>query len=457
MSEQKKIIPTTESVIENLTVTIKDNLKEFKEKQILLVKENPFIEIVDTKTYEAAKKSRTTLVSGRTNLQKQLTVINGKLNPVKSFVKTEIESLIEVSKPAEELQQAEVKRFEAIQDEKRIERERIAEEKKEKIKGMIDEIISDWTKSIKELSFEKIKSFQSEFEEFFEKIDCSKFEDLEIHFDVQFASLKTVFETRIKELKKDQELLVSQSENRFQQFKSKWMERLMNANINNIRQLNIDFDTEVPEIDPDTFFTFKDQFIEETKKFRSKLIDTTNYCKLQQDKADEESRKETVKGDIKRFFQEIELTVGDTTFEKMIPYASEISKSIDEIRANKDYDEFKDLIELNISKIENLSTKRNEELVAANQKFEAAEKIRIAKEKEDEKNRQKEQKKNDNEEKKRQKELKPEKDSAVNEINYFTPVKEFNCENTEISKVVQEFFSELKTLQEKSIEKINNL
>ena len=93
MSE-KKLIPTTESVINDLTVTIKNNLKEFKDKQNLLVKENPFIEITDSKSNEAAKKSRTSLVSGRTTLQKQLKTINDKLNPIKSFAKTEIEALI---------------------------------------------------------------------------------------------------------------------------------------------------------------------------------------------------------------------------------------------------------------------------------------------------------------------------------------------------------------------------
>ena len=87
MSETK-LIPTTDQFLQPL--------QEFEQKQIALVKGNPFIEISDTKTYEAAKKSRTALVKGRTELQKQQKTINDSVNSIKSAVKTETERLIEI-------------------------------------------------------------------------------------------------------------------------------------------------------------------------------------------------------------------------------------------------------------------------------------------------------------------------------------------------------------------------
>ena len=447
MSESK-LIKGTKSFLEPL--------QEFEKKQNQLVKENPFIEITNTETFESAKKSRTALVKGRTELQKQQKTINDSVNSIKTAVKTETERLIGITKPAEELQQNEVKRYEAIQEEKRLERERIAEEKKQAVMEAIDDVFSGWIKDVNQLVFEKIEEFQKDFEEYFNKIDTSDYEDLEIYFNGRYAQLITQFNQKCIELKKDQELLVSQSENRFQQFKTKWMERFMNANIDNISQLNIDFDTEVPEIDPDTFFSFKDEFIQQSKDFRNKLVDITNTCKLQQEKADEEKRISEIKTNISNLFNIQKEVVENLKFENIIKVANELSQSHDEIKEEY-YEEFKEIIDLNISNIEKLYSEKTTELSEKQKELELAEEKRIAKEKEDEKKELALKKKNDAAEKKRQKELKPIKKSAINEINYFTPMEEFNCENTDVAKVVGEFHSELKCLQEKYIKKINTI
>ena len=59
------------SKIENFNVNALEEIKG-KEKLIeSVIKENPFVKIVDNKTYEEAKKSRTALRTCRTDLEKE--------------------------------------------------------------------------------------------------------------------------------------------------------------------------------------------------------------------------------------------------------------------------------------------------------------------------------------------------------------------------------------------------
>lgn len=448
MSETK-LIPGTQSFLKPL--------KEFEKKQNKLVKNNPYIEISDTKSFESAKQSRTALVKGRTELQGQQKTINNSVNSIKTAVKEETERLIEITKPAEEKQQIEVKRYEAIQNESRIERERIAQEKSDAIKKQIDGLIDLWENDIKSLIYDKIDSFQQSFEEYFDKLDLSQFEDLEIYFSGKYASLNNLFLQKCTEIEKDQELLVSQSENRFQTFRNKWMERLMYANLNTIGQINIDFDTEVPEIDADTFFTYKDAFIEETKKLRSKLIDLTNVFKLQQDKADEAKKIEDTKKVISRHFVVIQDEIIEMTFEKIIIAANSISLKIDKIKESEIYDSFKDLIDLNISKVENDVAKRQDELEELNKKELIAAEEKKKLDKENEKKAAAAKKSASVKEKKRQKELNPEKQSAMLELHGI-PKPEFKSyKSKEITEVLEAFIKDYDNLIKEVDELIQNL
>lgn len=387
------------------------------------------------------------------------------------------------------------------------------------------------------MKFPQIAGVQSEMEAYFEAIETEQYDDLEMYFSGKLATLNVVFETKAKELKKDQELLVSQSENKFQKFKNTWMEKLMEANINNIKELNIEFDSVVPSIDADTFFSFKDDFIESTKNFRNKLIDITNACKLQQEQLDEKKRIEEIKNSIKLtlsnldtlietmelkdikntsnsiqkmeldfkkaeyysefkdlieskllysrnafaknvkvieseaketarkdeekrianakasvkgLFEELSKTVTETTFETLIIAANDISTSIVEVRANKIYPEFKDLIELNISNIENTFELKQNDLIKKNADFEASEKVRIAKEKEDAK-------KKLALNTKRKKELKPFKESAVSQVSSITIGYFFDCKNKDVQGIMNEFLSDVSDLQDKYIKQIKEL
>ena len=112
------------SIIEKLDA---NNLPEFNgwiEKQKTLVKDNPFILITDNKTYELACKSRTNLLKGRTELEKQETAIASKVMSFRKQVGFKTKELIEITLPNEEAQQFEVKRWEGIKEAEKAEKER---------------------------------------------------------------------------------------------------------------------------------------------------------------------------------------------------------------------------------------------------------------------------------------------------------------------------------------------
>jgi len=125
--------------LENLKVSNLPELQGWKDKQENLVKENPFVEITDNKTYEVACKSRTALLKGRTSLEGQDKLIASKLAGFRKDVKSETEKLISITLPHEEKQQVEVKRYESIKENERLERERIENERVAVIKNKISE------------------------------------------------------------------------------------------------------------------------------------------------------------------------------------------------------------------------------------------------------------------------------------------------------------------------------
>lgn len=132
-------------------------LQGLKDKQLELVKECPFVEIIDNSTYELAKKHRTALVKGRTSLESQDKLIASKLTAFRKEVKSVTDELISITLPHEEKQQEEVKRFEQIKENERLERERIENERIEKIKSTISDFESCCYALISQMTFQNAK------------------------------------------------------------------------------------------------------------------------------------------------------------------------------------------------------------------------------------------------------------------------------------------------------------
>lgn len=140
--------------LESLSASNLPELQGLKDKQLELVKECPFVEIVDNKSYELAKKHRTTLLKGRTSLESQDKLIASKLSAFRKDVKSVTDELILITLPHEEKQQEEVKRFEQIKENERLEKERIENERIEKIKTSISDFETKCYNLISQMTFE---------------------------------------------------------------------------------------------------------------------------------------------------------------------------------------------------------------------------------------------------------------------------------------------------------------
>ena len=94
---------------------------EWEKKQLKLVEDNPFIEIVDAKTYKTAKERRTSYVKGRTELQDQEKTVAKKLKDIRIKAGEDTKKLIELAIEHERKQQTEVKRYEDLKAAEKLE------------------------------------------------------------------------------------------------------------------------------------------------------------------------------------------------------------------------------------------------------------------------------------------------------------------------------------------------
>lgn len=190
--------------IENFDVNLLPELQGMKEKQLQVVKDNPFVEIIDTKTYDQAKKHRTAFVSARTEIKNQDTLIAQKIKTFRTAVSSASEELIAITKPYEEKQQAEVKRWEEAREKEKLEKAKLEEERKNKIRNSINSLIDDALEKINKLSFDTIGSLKVDFEENLYKTDVSQFEEFELDFNEKLILLKNTFSSRIKTLEESE-------------------------------------------------------------------------------------------------------------------------------------------------------------------------------------------------------------------------------------------------------------
>jgi hypothetical protein len=165
--------------LENISVEMLPELQGWKEKQLQVVKDNPFIKIVDNKTYEVAKKRRTNYVTARTDVEKQDKLIASKLKQVRGVASCGKQDLINVTLPGEEKQQIEVRRWEDVKNQEKAEKQRLEEERKDKIKSNITRIFDIWTDAIKSTSLDSFDANIADFTEKVLKRDTADFEEFE--------------------------------------------------------------------------------------------------------------------------------------------------------------------------------------------------------------------------------------------------------------------------------------
>lgn len=172
-----------------------------KEEQLKLVEENPFIDIVDTKTSDEANKRRTALRTGRTSLEKEQKDVIAKIKQVISEpVKAEYEKLISITSPYEKKQQDEIDRYKSEK-----EAEKAAEAKKEReridnIKNQISAFVHKVKVEVSNLKYEDSLNY-----------------DLPV-LDIDFQEFKSLYISEVEALKfvlnSKKELLAREEKNR---------------------------------------------------------------------------------------------------------------------------------------------------------------------------------------------------------------------------------------------------
>lgn len=175
--------------LENLNPALLPELATFKEKQLKVAEENPFITIVDSATRELAKKHRTARKTARTDLEKQDKLISAKFNEAKSKAKSYIAELIDISYPGELKQQNEINRDEAELEAKRQEKARLEQQRIEGIKKVIDDYVQEWRTAMNIMSFESITQVSADFLESYTSFDLTVLQEFEALFPNKIEEL----------------------------------------------------------------------------------------------------------------------------------------------------------------------------------------------------------------------------------------------------------------------------
>jgi len=207
--------------LSDLKVSNLPELQGWKEKQEQLVTDNPYIEITDNKSYEVACKSRTALLKGRTELEKQDKLVASKLAAFRKDVKTETDILIAITLPSEEKQQVEVKRYEGIKEAERLERERIENNRVEGIKAKIDSIETESLAIIQKMTFQNVVPDVAAI-----GLICKQefdFEEYDILFEQTLARIENAIKDKIDDLteREEQRIAREQAEEENRKLKAK--------------------------------------------------------------------------------------------------------------------------------------------------------------------------------------------------------------------------------------------
>ena len=200
------------STIEEQVITLDQvevrNLPElqgWKEKQLSIVNENPFVSIEDYKSYEEAKKHRTALVTARTTIQNQDKLIAKKLKELRSEAGQIAEELIAITQPHEEKQQEEVRRYEAEKEAERLEKEKIEQERKTEIQRGINVFYNSWKAEISNSTFGELPTIESSLAEAIEGQSEKEMEEFEMDFAEKVNLLKSQLKERAQYLTEKEE------------------------------------------------------------------------------------------------------------------------------------------------------------------------------------------------------------------------------------------------------------
>ncbi len=203
--------------LDNLNPALLPELATFKQSQLQVVQDNPFIVITDTASRDLAKKYRTARVSARTALQAQDKLISSKFNDAKTKAKSYIAELIDISLPGEKLQQEEIDRDEAEAEAKRQEKARLEQLRIDNIKRELEDYVAQWKVAFNIMSFESIEKVSADFLESYTTYDLTVLEEFDALFPAkieeltQYLSNKTYSLTEAENARLEKERIEAES------------------------------------------------------------------------------------------------------------------------------------------------------------------------------------------------------------------------------------------------------
>lgn len=172
------------------SVTQLPELKSKKEEIALIIEANPVVEIVDNKTYELAKKSRTAVKTLRTGIEKEQKDVKDKIKKfVLNVIDDEYNAIVLDVKSKEKERQDPIDIWEEKKEQERLEKIRIEEARKQKHRDNIELVFNHNKKLIDKLTFENLPH------ELVFKIDDQEFTS------ESFEEFADVFEAKVEVLK----------------------------------------------------------------------------------------------------------------------------------------------------------------------------------------------------------------------------------------------------------------
>lgn len=190
--------------LEKIEVDHLPGLAGLIEKQNQVLKDYPFVKIVDTPTYELAKKNRTALITARTTIEKEESTIASNLAKFRKLVGLKTAELIKITQPAEILQQSEVKRFE---DEKEAEKQAKIKAENDRIDALKEKLTKRYDEihaKISSVTFEKLEEVEVYLTEITQE-EPGEFEEFLDRFEEDNLSLYNQFQTIQKTVKEAEE------------------------------------------------------------------------------------------------------------------------------------------------------------------------------------------------------------------------------------------------------------
>jgi colicin import membrane protein len=178
--------------LDNLNPALLPELATFKEIQLKVVEDNPFIAITDTASRDLAKKYRTARKTARTDLEKQDKLISSKFNDAKTKAKSYIAELIDISLPGEKQQQEEIDRDEEFLQIQRQEKARVEQQRIDNIKKEIEDYVAEWKNTFANMTFGTIEKVGADFLESYTTYDLTVLEEFESLFPTQINELTSV-------------------------------------------------------------------------------------------------------------------------------------------------------------------------------------------------------------------------------------------------------------------------